>query len=195
MADETGSQNTPQGGTQPPSIDYGKIEDMIHKGTQQRESAILEGYFKQLGMSGEELQTAVQDFKTKRTTQAKEKETSYQNAQQEITRLKAQVLENDIRSKASDIAADLGVDRKSLPYLLRMADLTSAADSKGVISDENIKKALEKVLTDVPALKGSTQQNSGFMQIGGSGGSNDPTAAQNEMLSNIFGTNRKKGRN
>ena len=92
MADETGSQNTPQGGTQPPAIDYGKIEDMIHKGTQQRESAILEGYFKQLGMSGEELQTAVQDFKTKRATQAKEKETSYQNAQQEITRLKAQVL-------------------------------------------------------------------------------------------------------
>ena len=33
------------------------------------------------------------------------------------------------------------------------------------------------------------------MQIGGSGGSNDPTAAQNEMLSNIFGTSRKKGRN
>lgn len=84
MADETGSQNTPQGGTQPPAIDYGKIEDMIHKGTQQRESAILEGYFKQLGMSGEELQTAVQDFKTKRATQAKEKETSHQNAQQEI---------------------------------------------------------------------------------------------------------------
>ncbi len=50
------------------------------------------GYFKQLGMSGEELQTAVQDFKTKRATQAKEKETSYQNAQQEIVRLKAQVL-------------------------------------------------------------------------------------------------------
>lgn len=94
MADETGSQNTPQGGTQPPSIDYGKIEDMIQKGTQQRESTILEGYFKQLGMSGEELQTAVQDFKTKRATQAKEKETSYQNAQQEITRLKAQVLES-----------------------------------------------------------------------------------------------------
>ena len=145
-----------EGGTQPPAIDYGKIEDMIHKGTQQRESAILEGYFKQLGMSGEELQTAVQDFKTKRATQAKEKETSYQNAQQEIVRLKAQVLENDIRSKASDIAADLGVDRKSLPYLLRMADMTSAADNKGVISEENIKKALEKVLTDVPALKGST---------------------------------------
>ena len=58
------------------------------------ESTILEGYFKQLGMSGEELQTAVQDFKTKRATQAKEKEkeTSYQNAQQEIVRLKAQVL-------------------------------------------------------------------------------------------------------
>lgn len=84
MADETGSQNTLQGGTQPPSIDYGKIEDMIQKGTQQRESTILEGYFKQLGMSGEEFQTAVQDFKTKRATQAKEKETSYQNAQQEI---------------------------------------------------------------------------------------------------------------
>ena len=40
---------------------------------QHRESTILEGYFKQLGMSGEELQTAVQDFKTKRATQAKEK--------------------------------------------------------------------------------------------------------------------------
>ena len=30
MADETGSQNTPQGGTQPPSIDYGKIATGIH---------------------------------------------------------------------------------------------------------------------------------------------------------------------
>lgn len=90
MEDETKNEPTQQ--EQTPAIDYGKIEDMIHKGTQQRESAILEGYFKQLGMSGEELQTAVQDFKTKRATQAKEKETSYQNAQQEIVRLKAQVL-------------------------------------------------------------------------------------------------------
>jgi len=44
------------------------------------------------------------------------------------------------------------------------------------MSDATMEKALEKVLSDVPALKGSTQQNNGFVQIGGSGGSNDHTA-------------------
>ncbi len=199
MADETGTNTqtgTQQpGGTAPPAIDYDKIESMIAKGTQQKESFILESYFKQLGMSSEEVQTAVQDFKSKRDSQAKEKETSYANAQQEIAKLKAEILQSNIQSQAKDIALDLGVDKNAVPYVVKMADMQHAANEKGEISTENLKAAIEKVLMDIPALKGDKAQNNGFVPIGGSGSSGDQNAAQNEALANIFGTNRKKGSN
>ncbi len=194
MADETKPTGTESGAAAPPAIDYDKIESMIIKGTQQKESAILKSYFEQLGMSSEEVQAAVQDFKSKRDSQANEKETNYANAQQEIAQLKAQILQDKIDRKANDMAMDLGVERSAVPYVIRMADLTNAVNDKGEISEDAIKAALEKVLTDVPGLKSDKTRSNGFVRIGGSG-SNTQTTAQNEVLANIFGTNRKKGSN
>lgn len=197
MEEETNNPAGTQqpGGNTPPAIDYAKIESMISKGTQQKESAILESYFKQLGMSGEEVQTAVQDYKSKQASAVQQKEADYTNAQQKIAQLEAQILQSNIQSRAKDIALDLGVDKNAVPYVIKMADMQNAVNEKGEISAENLKAAIEKVLSDVPALKGSPQQNSGFVQIGGTGTGGNQSAAQNEVLANIFGTNRKKGSN
>ncbi len=180
MADETGTNTqtgTQQpGGTASPAIDYGKIESMIAKGTQQKESSILESYFKQLGMSSEEVQTAVQDFKSKRDSQAKEKETSYANAQQEIAKLKAEILRSNIQSQAKDIALDLGVDKSAVPYVVKMADMQNAANEKGEISTENLKAAIEKVLTDIPALKGGASNPPRIVEPSGGGTPSDTEA-------------------
>ena len=42
-----------------PEIDYGKIESMINKGTQQKENAILKSFFEQQGMTEDEVKTAI----------------------------------------------------------------------------------------------------------------------------------------
>lgn len=194
MADEPNNNNKP-GTAAPPAIDYDKITSMVSQGTQQKESAILKSYFEQLGMSGEEVQTAVQDYKSRQASAAQQKETDYANAQEEIKQLKSQILQSNIQSQAKDLALDLGVDKNAVPYVIKMADMHNVANEKGEISAENLKAAIEKVLTDIPALKVTKQQSSGFVQIGGTGADGNQNAAQNEVLANIFGTNRKKGSN
>ena len=54
MGEEHNTQAQQQA-TQPEAIDYSKIEAMISKGTQQKESAILKSYFEQQGMTDEEV--------------------------------------------------------------------------------------------------------------------------------------------
>lgn len=65
-------------------IDYNKIESMIAKGTQQKESAILKSYFEQQGLSAEEIQTAVQSYKASKAEESRKRETAYTDAQQQV---------------------------------------------------------------------------------------------------------------
>ena len=69
MEDTGNTQVTPQPQAQAtqqvtsPEIDYGKIEAMINKGTQQKENAILKSFFEQQGMTEDEVKTAISSYK------------------------------------------------------------------------------------------------------------------------------------
>jgi poly(A) polymerase Pap1 len=156
----TQAQATQQ--VQAPEIDYGKIEAMITKGTQQKESAILKSYFEQQGMTEEEVKTAISSYKAEQGKKAQEKETLYADMQKENESLKAQILQSSINAKAMDIGLDMGVDKNAVTYLVKMADLSKAVNEKNEISEEAIKDAFEEVLKNVPALKASQNSNEGF---------------------------------
>lgn len=163
------TQATQEQAQQSHEIDYSKIEAMINKGVQQKESAILKSYFEQQGMTEEEVKTAVSDYKANKAKSADEqnkanaeRERAYAEKDKEIETLKAQILQNNINSKAFDIGLDMGVDKNAVAYLVKMADLSKAVNEKGEISEEAIKNAFEQVLKDVPALKASTNSNEGF---------------------------------
>ncbi|MGI5906519.1 MAG: hypothetical protein ACOX85_09740, partial [Candidatus Pararuminococcus gallinarum] len=79
----------------------------------------------------------------------------------------------------------LGIDAKTVPYVLKMADLGKVRGEDGKINEESLKNAISKVLEDVPALKPQAQQASGF-QIGASGG-NQQTTATDDALKKAFG--------
>lgn len=165
MADEQNTQAQATTGTQQttaPEIDYNKIEAMINKGVQQKESAILKSYFEQQGMTEEEVKNAVSQYKANKTKTADEQKNAYADMQKENEQLKAQILQSNINSKAFDIGLDMGVDKNAVAYLIRMADLSKVVDEKSEISEEAIKNAFEQVLKDVPALKASTNSNEGF---------------------------------
>ena len=151
-----------QQATQQAEIDYGKIEAMINKGTQQKESAILKSYFEQQGMTEEEVRSAITSYKEAQGKKAEEQKNAFTTMQAENEQLKAQMLQMNIDAKASSIGLDMGVDKNAVAYLVKMADLTKAVDEKGEISEEAIKEAFEDVLKNVPALKTSVNSNNGF---------------------------------
>ena len=70
-----------------------------------------------------------------------------------------------IELAATKVAMTLGINAKTLPYVLKMADFSKAKDTDGKISEDNVKAALEQVIKDVPALKPVQEGNAGF-QIG-----------------------------
>ena len=151
-----------QQATQQAEIDYGKIEAMINKGTQQKESAILKSYFEQQGMTEEEVRSAITSYKEAQGKKAEEQKNAFATMQAENEQLKAQMLQLNIDAKANSIGLDMGVDKNAVAYLVKMADLTKAVDEKGEISEEAIKEAFEDVLKNVPALKANVNSNNGF---------------------------------
>lgn len=162
MAEEQNVQTQATQQATAPEIDYGKIEAMINKGTQQKESAILKSYFEQQGMTEEEVKTAISSYKAEQGKKAQEKETLYADMQKENESLKAQILQSSINAKAMDIGLDMGVDKNAVAYLVKMADLSKVVNEKNEISEEAIKNAFEEVLKNVPALKASQNSNEGF---------------------------------
>ena len=168
MEDTGNAQVTPQPKAQQtqqvtaPEIDYGKIEAMINKGTQQKENAILKSFFEQQGMTEDEVKTAITTYKAEQGKKAEEQKTAYANMQAENEQLKAQILQSNINAKATDIGLDMGVDKNAVGYLIKMADLSKAVNEKNEISEEEIKNAFEEVLKNVPALKASVNSNTGF---------------------------------
>lgn len=167
MADTENTQVTPQPQAQAqqvtaPEIDYGKIEAMINKGTQQKENAILKSFFEQQGMTEDEVKSAISSYKAEQGKKAEEQKIAYANMQAENEQLKAQILQNNINAKATDIGLDMGVDKNAVGYLIKMADLSKAVNEKNEISEEAIKNAFEEVLKNVPALKASVNSNTGF---------------------------------
>ena len=152
-----------------------------------REDTALKAYFKQQGLSQQEAEQAIATFK-----QQKAKNTPDVSAMQaQMTQMQAVAQEAQVQSAATMVAVTLGISAKSIPYVLKMADLSNVVGQDGKINEETLKSALNKVLEDVPALKPQASGTTGFVQVGASsnGGSGQQTN-QVDQLSSIFGNKK-----
>lgn len=186
---ETGANNAAQNDGKN-GIDYGKIQSMIDRGVQQKENAILKSYFEQQGMSEDEVKSAIGDWKAKKQTQATEKDNAFVQAQEQNKALQARLTKELIDKQAFNDCLDLGVDRNTIPYVLKSADFKDAIDEKGEVKADVIRKAVEQVLKDVPAFKGTAKDEKGFKI--GVGGEQDDATEQENALRKAFGLAPKK---
>ena len=94
-----------------------------------------------------------------------------------------------ISQQAAFEAITLGVDVKTVPYVLKMADFSAVKpDKDGTPDAAAIQAAINKVLDDIPVLKPSkNDQSKGFQQIGAGGGQ---SSAQSDELARIFGNKK-----
>ncbi len=170
------------GGQQAAQIDYSKIQQMLDGTLAVKEDSALKAYFKQQGLSQQEAEQAIADFKAQKAAS----QPDVGAMQEELARAKEALLQEQVKNAAAMAAFGLGIDAKTVPYVLKMADLSGAVGQDGKISDEALKSALDKVLEDVPALKPQAQQVKGF-QIGAPGGGSQQTTATDAALKRAFG--------
>ena len=139
--DTTTGQNvvTQQGTT--PTIDYGKIQQMIDSRNQSSEDSILKSYFQKEGLSQEEAKEAIKNFKTQREENKQKEKVDNENLQNQLKDKDAVILKQNIEHEALLQALELGVDTKTIPYLIKLADFNGVTDEKGSIDGEKVKTA------------------------------------------------------
>lgn len=171
-----------QTGQSPVDIDYAAAAEVVAGKQAAVVDSVLKGYFKQKGLSREDADQAIAAFKEQQKAQQPDVE-GLQTQAAEATQMaqKAQV-----ESKATLTAVEIGIDAKSIPYVLKLADFSQAVGAEGEIKEDAVKAALEKVLEDVPALKPDPAGKTGFVQVG-TGGGNKETTNNDDALKAAFG--------
>ena len=161
QAGQQGGQNNQQAA----GIDYDKIQSMLDTATAKKENAVLKSYFQQQGLSEEEVSQAIATFKQNKQQQVEQQQNANASLQNEVAAAQKDAEQARIELAATQVAMTLGINAKTVQYVLKMADFSKAKGTDGKISEDNVKAAIEQVLKDVPALKPSTENNAGF-QIG-----------------------------
>lgn len=170
-----------QGSAAAPQIDYDKIQKMLEGTLSAKEDVALKSYFKQQGLSQEEAEQAMAAFKAEKAKNTPDAAALQNQLMQE----KALNQKAQVENVAMLAAMSLGLDAKTIPYVLKMADLSNAIGQDGKINEETVKNAINKVLEDIPQLKPAEVGNKGF-QIGAGGGGNQNTASE-DALKAAFG--------
>ena len=171
-------------------IDYDKIQSMIDKGTSQKENAILKSYFAQQGMTEDEIKSAIGDWKSKKQTQAQEQSNTLSQLQENNKALQERLTQELLSKQAFNDCLDLGVDKNTIPYVIKSADFKECIDEKGEVKADKVREVIEKVLADVPAFKGTPKDEKGFKI--GVGGETEEAQEQENALRKAFGLSPKK---
>ena len=167
---EPGTQpaNTQKNNTvQTPEIDYDKLAGIIAGKQSVAEDQVLKSYFKQQGLSPEEMNNAISAYKEQKAKNTPD--VSQMQSQIDTANNARRVAE--INQLATFECIKQGVDSKSIPYVLKMADFNGVAKTDGTYDAEKLTAAITKVLEDVPAFKSTAQNegNNGIQKIGGDG--------------------------
>ena len=113
-----------------------------------------------------------------------EQDSALADAQREASDLKAQMAQMRLDAALKTQALAMGVGAANADYIARLADTKGVMDEDGGINTEKLTAAINKVVTDIPALK--SEGSKGFQQIGAdSSDTKQPTAE--EKLRRAFG--------
>lgn len=162
MSENTNQNNTNQetqqnnGGQL--AFDYEKLASIINGKQSVTEDTVLKSYFKQQGLSADEMTQAISAFKAEKAKNTPD----ISKLQNDVISANNARLQAEINQSATLEAIKQGVDIKSIPYVLKMADFKDIADTNGNINAEKLTEAVKKVLDDVPALKGTVQSRGLF---------------------------------
>lgn len=114
------SQQTQSQQAAAPQIDYAKIQQMLEGTLSAKEDVALKAYFKQQGLSQEEAEQAMATFKAEKA----KNQPDIGALQQQAAQAQAAAQQAQLQAAATLAAVTLGIDAKTIPYVLKIADLS-----------------------------------------------------------------------
>lgn len=195
MAEEQNQQQTnnqqAQTGQQGGAPDYTALFEKLDAILDKRSDGIARSALRDNGIAEEEAREIVTAYRQQKAGAAQQQNQALAALQQENQQLKTQMLQSQLNAEAMAQAETLNVAPETVPYLIRLADLSGAVDDKGAVNKEAVTQALNQVLTDIPALKQQANQSRGFVPIGG-GGADRQAASLEDSMRGAFGLPPKK---
>lgn len=164
------------------NVNYDEIFQKLDSILEKRQEGIAKSALKDNGYEDAEMKDILTQYRASKQAKANEADTQISTLTTENEKLKATLQKERINNEALTQARGLNVDDATVPYLIKMADLSNCLDDKGNVSGDNVKKALEQVLTDVPSLKKADNGTAG-VQVGAN------TSTSNNASGNMFGFN------
>lgn len=174
------------------TVDYDKLSSIIDGKIKATEETVLKGYFKEQGLTGDEMKSAIEMFKKDKASREPDVNAlskQIEDGKGELAKANQRALMAETKVEAMTMASELGVEQKTIPYLLKMADLSKVVKD-GQIDQDKLKESLNEVLKDVPQLKtiAGEEKPNGF-KIGADTSGN--ASGQDEQLAKIFGVKKK----
>ena len=139
------------------NFDYDKLAEAIAKRNASHETAVLKGMLKEQGLTKEEVDEAVKQYKQNQANKAKEEQKRIDDILAENQRYKEAEIVKQVNDEASKIAKEIGVRDDRIETLIALCDRSKFTDDKGVVNKEEMKKELEAKLTSVPEFKNKKQ--------------------------------------
>ena len=136
----------PQGNA--PAFDYDKLASLITGKQSVTEDTVLKSYFKEQGLSADEMKEAIGAFKKQKAKNTPD----FAKMQSEVESANNAKLMAEVNQSATLEAVKQGVDIATVPYVLKIADFSKAV-TDGKVNAEKLTEAVKKVLDDIPALK------------------------------------------
>ena len=167
-----------------PEIDYNKLADIISKGKEAKEDAILKSFYQQLGMSKEEVGEAVKDYKAKQASKANEEKQNIENLRNELNSLKSTLKNERLNNTVNSISKELGLDEKALKAVKKLCDFDTL--TKDEVDGSKIKETFVNTLREYPGLIGKVADD----KIGTPKSQDDVMI--NEKLDELFGITKKQ---
>lgn len=183
---QSGTEDTQKGQQTGQAFDYEKLAGIISGKQSVAEQTVLKNYFKEQGLSKEDAELAINAFKE----QKRANEPDVDKLQQQLNQAQSMVKEATIEKEGLLLGIEMGLEAKSVPYVLKLADTSNVIGEDGKVDQETLKNSINQVLEDVPALKPETKENQGIHKIGSDGSGTGGQGDQSSVLANIFGNSK-----
>lgn len=165
---------------------FDKLDSILDK----RATGLAKSALKEEGVDQNEIVEIVNAWKSNKQAHKQEKKNETDEILKERDSLKEQLFMSNLNSMAGAEAIKQGVSVESVKHVLKLIDKADVVNESGEIQADKVSVAISSVLTDIPAFKKSTSENTGFVKVG-SDGDKQAEEADDEALRRLFGLSKK----
>lgn len=180
-ANSTGSENTNS------NIDYGKLEEIINKGINQKENSILKSYFTQQGMSEDEMKEAITNFKNSRKSEEEKNNKDFETLNNNYSNLQKQFNQERLNNALTLTLMKRGLSEEQIPFISKMVEVDGVLNDKFEINKEKLNENIENVFKAFPDLLKKEEDKKPLIQVGAPSNNSQYDESSDALLRKAFG--------